>query len=275
MSDSDTETENETSTDDGNEGGSILDEGIDTDERAGRSLGIDPTAEPDEDTVKEIEEERDKRLDPDNRPENAEVDNTPRTFDVEHGKFTDSDDYDEGEPAPFSDPEDPNNDDDSAEEGATEADSEDDEAEDKAEDKAESGSGDDAAGDKAADDSADDSEDDEAEAKAEDDSDQEDSDSTPTPTSRATTPRTRSPRTDKPDGVVGPSLTLWGVATPENVRDPRVTGADSGRGCNTRFVSWVQQELVHEFLWASIIEPFAGAVVHFVLDEEQALCVVG
>src|SRR3954447_3401924 len=92
------------------EGGSILDDGgIDTDERAGRSLGIEPNAEPDEDTKQEMEEERERRLDPDNRPDGAEVDNTDRTFDVDRGQFTDSEEYDESEPAPFSDPEDPNN----------------------------------------------------------------------------------------------------------------------------------------------------------------------
>src|SRR4051812_40983779 len=92
------------------EGGSILDDGgIDTDERAGRSLGIEPNAEPDEDTKKEMEEERQRRLDPDNRPDGAKIDNSDRTFDVERGQFTDSEDYDESEPAPFSDPEDPNN----------------------------------------------------------------------------------------------------------------------------------------------------------------------
>ena len=107
MSDSDTETDNDSTTD---EGENFLEDGVDTDERAGRSLGIDPKAEPDEDTKNEIEEERDKRLDPDNRPENAEVDNTPRDFDVERGLFKDSDDYDESEPAPFADPEDPNSD---------------------------------------------------------------------------------------------------------------------------------------------------------------------
>jgi hypothetical protein len=94
----------------GDEGGSILDDGgIDTDERAGRSLGIEPNKEPDDETKQDIEEEREKRLDPDNRPEGAEVDNTDRTFDVDRGQFTDSEDYDESEPAPFSDPEDPNN----------------------------------------------------------------------------------------------------------------------------------------------------------------------
>ena len=96
----------------GDEGGSILDDGgIDTDERAGRSLGIEPDKEPDDETKQDMEEERERRLDPDNRPDGAEVDNTERTFDHERGQFTDSDDYDESEPAPFSDPEDPNNDD--------------------------------------------------------------------------------------------------------------------------------------------------------------------
>ena len=94
----------------GDGGGSILDDGgIDTDERAGRSLGIEPNKEPDDETKQDMEEERERRLDPDNRPDGAEVDNTDRTFDVERGQFTDSEDYDEGEPAPFSDPEDPNN----------------------------------------------------------------------------------------------------------------------------------------------------------------------
>jgi len=107
----------------GGEGGSILDDGgIDTDERAGRSLGIEPNKEPDDETKQDMEEEREKRLDPDNRPEGAEVDNTDRTFDVDRGQFTDSEDYDESEPAPFSDPEDPNNSDNDAD-----TDSEDDE----------------------------------------------------------------------------------------------------------------------------------------------------
>jgi len=72
-------------------------------------MGLDPDSEPDEETKQEIEEERERRLDPDNRPDGAEIDNTDRDFDVEHGQFTDSEDYDESEPAPFSDPEDPNN----------------------------------------------------------------------------------------------------------------------------------------------------------------------
>ena len=73
------------------------------------SMGLDPHDEPDEETVEEIDKDREERLDPENRPDNAEVDNTPRDFDVERGMFKDNDDYDESEPAPFSDPEDPNN----------------------------------------------------------------------------------------------------------------------------------------------------------------------
>ena len=95
---------------DADRSGSILDEGgIDTDARAGRSLGIDPGQEPDEQTKQQIEEERASRLDPDNRPDGAEVDNTERTFDHDRGQFTDSPDYDDSEPPRFSDPEDPNN----------------------------------------------------------------------------------------------------------------------------------------------------------------------
>ncbi len=90
------------------EEGTILDDGgVDTDDRAGRSQGIDTESEPDEDTKQEMEEERERRLDPENRPDNAEVDNTPRDFDVDRGMFTDRDDYDEGGEAPYADPEDP------------------------------------------------------------------------------------------------------------------------------------------------------------------------
>jgi hypothetical protein len=45
-----------------------------------------------EDDESDIEEERKRRLDPENRPENAEVDNTQRTFDAEKGVFEDSPD---------------------------------------------------------------------------------------------------------------------------------------------------------------------------------------
>ena len=55
------------------------------------------TADLPEETIAEIERERAERLDPDNRPEDTEVDNTGRTFDSGAGKFTDSDDYDEND----------------------------------------------------------------------------------------------------------------------------------------------------------------------------------
>ncbi len=45
----------------------------------------------DKDLLEEIEEERRKRLDPDNRPEYAEVDNTQRTFIAEEARFEDHD----------------------------------------------------------------------------------------------------------------------------------------------------------------------------------------
>jgi len=95
----------------GDDGKNILEGGgIDTDERAGRSLGIDVESEPDDDTRQEMEEERERRLDPENRPDGAEVDNTQRTFDVDRGMFTDDEEYDEGDDAPYVDPEDPNSD---------------------------------------------------------------------------------------------------------------------------------------------------------------------
>ena len=94
----------------GGEGGSILDDGgIDTDERAGRSLGIEPNKEPDDETKQDMEEERDRRLDPENRPDGAEIDNTDRDFDVDKGMFTDNEAYDEVDPE-YKDPEDPNSD---------------------------------------------------------------------------------------------------------------------------------------------------------------------
>ncbi len=54
----------------------------------------DASTEPD---PEQVEAERAERLDPDHRPDAAEVDNTQRDFDVEAGQFTDSEDYDESE----------------------------------------------------------------------------------------------------------------------------------------------------------------------------------
>ena len=45
----------------------------------------------------QLEEERRERLDPENRPENAEVDNSGREFDAEKAMFTDEPGYDEAE----------------------------------------------------------------------------------------------------------------------------------------------------------------------------------
>jgi hypothetical protein len=58
-----------------------------------------------------IEEERQQRLDPDNRPENAEVDNSDRDFDVASGQFSDHETDDEI--GPYNDP--------NAEDGESEA----------------------------------------------------------------------------------------------------------------------------------------------------------
>jgi hypothetical protein len=44
----------------------------------------------DKDLLEEIESERQERLDPDNRPDGAEVDNTQRTFIAEEARFEDS-----------------------------------------------------------------------------------------------------------------------------------------------------------------------------------------
>ena len=52
---------------------------------------------PDAPTGEQLESERAERLDPENRPDGAEVDNTEREFDPEKGMFTDSEGHDEAE----------------------------------------------------------------------------------------------------------------------------------------------------------------------------------
>jgi len=64
-----------------------------------------------EERAQEIEAERDKRLDPDNRPDNAQIDNSDRDFDVASGQFTDHDTDDDL--GPYNDP--------NAEDGESEA----------------------------------------------------------------------------------------------------------------------------------------------------------
>ena len=58
-------------------------------------LSTQPGADPED--QEEIEAEREERLDPDNRPEVAEVDNTGREFDAEKGMYTDTDGYEQAE----------------------------------------------------------------------------------------------------------------------------------------------------------------------------------
>ena len=58
------------------------------------------SAAPDPEDVDEaeVERERAERLDPDNRPDGAEIDNTDRDFDVEKGMFADTEGYEQAEP---------------------------------------------------------------------------------------------------------------------------------------------------------------------------------
>lgn len=71
---------------------------VDEEATADRSPGALPDPEDlGEEELEEIEQEREERLAPDNRPDGAEIDNTQRDFDTEVGMFTDRDDYEEGE----------------------------------------------------------------------------------------------------------------------------------------------------------------------------------
>jgi hypothetical protein len=67
------------------------------------STGPDASGEVSEQDKEQIEKERQERLDPDNRPDNAEVDNSDRDFDPRTGEFEDSE-HDE-ELGPFNVPE--------------------------------------------------------------------------------------------------------------------------------------------------------------------------
>jgi hypothetical protein len=71
--------------------GDADDDGADGEGHGTRQPGADPEDE------EEIEEEREQRLDPDNRPEGAQVDNTDREFDAKKGMFTDAEGYDAAE----------------------------------------------------------------------------------------------------------------------------------------------------------------------------------
>lgn len=71
---------------------------VDTTERL---EGRDEQQDFDDIPEEELEEERQKRLDPDNRPDNAEVDNSKRDFDPETGLFEDSEVDEPPAGAPF------------------------------------------------------------------------------------------------------------------------------------------------------------------------------
>jgi hypothetical protein len=64
--------------------------------------GREKSPEQHELSEEELEEERQRRLDPENRPEYTEVDNSQRTFDPISGTFEDDDR--DGAEAPFEDP---------------------------------------------------------------------------------------------------------------------------------------------------------------------------
>lgn len=66
-----------------------------SDTEVGAEPGAGPEAEIDPEDEAAVEEERERRLDPDNRPDGAEVDNTDRDFDAAKGMFTDSEEYDQ------------------------------------------------------------------------------------------------------------------------------------------------------------------------------------
>ncbi len=61
------------------------------DTAAGSERVLPGDVELSESEIKEIEEERQRRTAPENRPEGAEIDNTDRDFDPVEGQFEDSD----------------------------------------------------------------------------------------------------------------------------------------------------------------------------------------
>jgi hypothetical protein len=60
-----------------------------TDPNIPSSAALKPKEEWTQEELDQLEKERAEILDPDNRPENAEIDNTGRTFDSERGDFVD------------------------------------------------------------------------------------------------------------------------------------------------------------------------------------------
>lgn len=66
-------------------------------ERGSGTAGLPSKDDIPDETIDEIERERAERLDPANRPDATEVNNTGRTFDSGAGKYTDNPDYDESD----------------------------------------------------------------------------------------------------------------------------------------------------------------------------------
>ena len=71
-----------------------LADGTEGAEREDGSAGLPKKEDVPQETIESIEADREERLDPDNRPENTQVDNTERQFDGEAGMFTDDENYD-------------------------------------------------------------------------------------------------------------------------------------------------------------------------------------
>jgi hypothetical protein len=75
----------------------IENDGVSEAERASGTAGLPTQDDVPAETVEQIEQDRQERLDPENRPDGAEINNTDRSFDSGAGKFTDDDDYDADE----------------------------------------------------------------------------------------------------------------------------------------------------------------------------------
>jgi hypothetical protein len=69
-----------------------------SEEQPRETAGLPDADEVSDEHKQDIEQEREERLDPDNRPDGTEVDNTDRDFDPETGMFTDNPDHAEAEP---------------------------------------------------------------------------------------------------------------------------------------------------------------------------------
>jgi hypothetical protein len=72
-------------------------DGVSGDDRQSGTAGLPTEDDVPPETMEAIEKEREERLDPENRPDGAEIDNTERAFDSGAGKFTDDEDYNSSE----------------------------------------------------------------------------------------------------------------------------------------------------------------------------------